>query len=340
MSNTALQLAYSAATPVAGGHSILFNEVLFSSGDVTYNPASGEITFAQPGRYLFNWWAVTQALQGTSGPAFALSSSQGDYLVGNSPIKAGEIYGTGIIEVLSPPTTVRLVNAGTVTFYFPSTTSLNAFLLVFQEDPAGPTGPTGDTGPTGPAGTLADTSSCFAVSQLAHVLDQLITLYSTSVFSVFTNNAYTIVGTPDSLYTSPEGGGPGLLILTNAGQYESIPLTAINAVYTGDGTVYDPSITYLPSPTPLPLGCDTDMMTAVQDYLPIGTDVLLMMGLSTQASGLVYVNHYGMLVLSDADGNTPVFVVTPHLMRIVTEAAGLDGLRPTVSARIQNIPIN
>ncbi|MPM74506.1 hypothetical protein SDC9_121494 [bioreactor metagenome] len=172
------------------------------------------------------------------------------------------------------------------------------------------------------------------------MLAQLITLYSTSVFSVFTNNAYTIVGIPDSLYTSPEGGEPGLLILANAGQYESIPLTAINAVYAGDGTVYDLSITYLPPPAPLPLGCDTDMMTAVQDYLPVGTDVLLMMGLSTQATGLVYRNHYGMLVISDADGNTPVFVVTPKLLRITTADAELEGPRPAVSPRIQNVPIN
>ena len=107
------------------------------------------------------------------------------------------------------------------------------------------------------------------------------------------------------LYFAPDGADPALLILYDGTNYESIPLTSITAIYVGDGTVYEDSITYLSQPMPLPVGCDTDLIAAIHTSLPLMTDVAFLLGPSTSASGLVYKNEYGLLVLSDAGGNTP-----------------------------------
>lgn len=158
-----------------------------------------------------------------------------------------------------------------------------------------------------------ETALCFSYAQLAHVIEQLILYYPTSVITVFTTsfNAATITGTPHALYSSAEGTYGGLFILLDNAQFEAIPLNAITAIYTGDGTVYNPSITYLTAPK-FPAGCDTNVITAIHDYLPVSTEVQMYMGSLVQASGMVYKDEYGLLVLSDADGNTPVFIpVTP-----------------------------
>ena len=166
-----------------------------------------------------------------------------------------------------------------------------------------------------------NTAICFSYAQLAHIIEQLITLYPTNIISVFTTGlgASTVTGTPYQLYSSPEGTYGGLFILLDNGQQEAIPLNAIAAIYTGDGTVYDPSITFLPPPH-FPAGCDTNLITAFHDYLPVSTDVQMYMGAIIQASGTIYKNEYGMLVLSDADGNTPVFVPVLNITAVLPSA--------------------
>lgn len=153
------------------------------------------------------------------------------------------------------------------------------------------------------------TAICFSYAQLANIIEQLITLYPTNVITVFTTglNASSITGTPYQLFSSSEGTYGSIFILLDNGQQEAIPLNAITAIYTGDGTVYDPSITFLPTPQFLP-GCDTNLITAYHEYLPVSTDVQLYLGTIVQATGTIYKNEYGILVLSDADGNTPVFI--------------------------------
>ncbi|NBJ16874.1 MAG: DNRLRE domain-containing protein [Dehalobacter sp. 4CP] len=162
-----------------------------------------------------------------------------------------------------------------------------------------------------------DTALCFSYAQLAHLIEQLITLYPTNTMSVFLTgfSPSAITGTPYQLYVSPEGTYGMIFILLDNGQQEAIPLNAIAAIYTGDGTVYDPSITYLPPPQ-FPDGCDKNLITAYHDYVPVSTDVQMYLGSIVQASGLVYKNEYGILVLSDADGNTPVFIPVMNITSI------------------------
>jgi len=163
----ALQIVRAASGSVAVGANVLFDSIVFSAGNISYNAATGVITFNEAGRYVINWWVATQSSASTNGTVFALSTSQGDFLEGTSATKTGEVSGIGIIEIAAAPVTMALVNASTAEFFLPSTVPLKAALMIVQDDltttgptgPIGPTGPTGATGPTGPTGLTGDTGS-------------------------------------------------------------------------------------------------------------------------------------------------------------------------------------
>lgn len=103
MSNIALQLGPLSSGMVITGGNVLFDTIQYSSGDIDYDIPTGVITFNETGRYVVNWWVTTQASTSTTGAVFTLSSSQGDLLVGNSPVKTGGVYGAGIITVSLRP---------------------------------------------------------------------------------------------------------------------------------------------------------------------------------------------------------------------------------------------
>lgn len=311
MGTVALQLERSTSGVVAASARVVFNTLLFTTGNISYAPLTGIITVNEPGRYVINWWAVTQGSIASAGPGFALSSSLGDFIQSYSPNKLGPFSGAGIIDIPSVPATISLVNSTSGDVTLASSVPIKAGLALFKDEPPG---------------NLSDSSLCFSYAQLTHVIEQLITLYPASVMSVFTTNANVVTGTATSLYTSPDADGAGLFILTDSlGQSEAIPIAAICGIYTGEATVYDPSITYLAPPLPLPKGCDTDLIAAIHDYLPISTEVIIQMGVTVQASGEVYQNEYGILVLSDAGGNTPIFVSVSKIARIITAAPDLSG---------------
>lgn len=67
----------------------------------------------------------------------------------------------------------------------------------------------------------------------------------------------------------------------------------------------------------MPRDCFSDYLAAVQSYLPVGISVgALNLGPSTVASGEVYRNEYGVLVLSDSAGNTPIFISSQNIQRV------------------------
>ncbi|HHW00994.1 MAG TPA: DNRLRE domain-containing protein [Clostridiaceae bacterium] len=149
----------------------------------------------------------------------------------------------------------------------------------------------------------------FAYAQLAHVIEQIINLYPTNVITVFTRGltASSVTGTPYELFKSSSGTFGTLFILDDVGQKEAIPLNAIAAIYLGAGSVYNPSITYL-TPSGLAPGFDTNLLSAYHEYLPVSTEIDIFMGSNIHASGMVYKNEYGIIVLSDTEGNTPIFI--------------------------------
>ncbi len=167
-----------------------------------------------------------------------------------------------------------------------------------------------------------NTAICFSYAQLAHIIEQLILMYPTNIMTVYTNGfkASGITGTPYRLFSSQEGTYGALFILMDNGQQEVIPLNTITAIYTGDATVYNPAISYL-KPPKFPAGCDTDLITAYYEYLPVSTEVLMYLGAIVEATGIVYKNEYDVIVLSDTDGNTPVFIPVTNITAIFPTTA-------------------
>ncbi len=157
MSNIALQIERQAAGLIEPSSNVAFDTIVYCAGDISYDTGAGVITFHVAGRYVLDWWVATQTSTSTNGAVFALSSSQGDVLEGNSPIKTGEVVGIGILDIAAAPVTVSLVNASTASFYYSAIVPVKATLVVTEDDlsgtgPTGPTGPTGETGATGATG--------------------------------------------------------------------------------------------------------------------------------------------------------------------------------------------
>jgi hypothetical protein len=99
MDGISLQIERQNSGSAAVGSNVVFDTTVTTSGNVSYDDATGIITIEDPGKYLINWWVATQTTQSSNGVVFAISSSQGDLLEGTSPIRTGEVYGTGLIIV-------------------------------------------------------------------------------------------------------------------------------------------------------------------------------------------------------------------------------------------------
>lgn len=152
---------------------------------------------------------------------------------------------------------------------------------------------------------------------MAHLLEQIIELYPGNTLTIYTNTWFTWQGTPYGLFTSPDATGPGLFLIDDGTTISAISISSITAIYLGAGSVYNPSITYLTPELPFNTGCDTNLITAIHDYLPVSLDqVTIYVPILTQASGAVYIDEYGIIVLSDELGNTPIFISSCHIAGI------------------------
>ena len=153
-----LQVERLIAGTIESNANVIFDSTVISSGNISYDNATGVITIQEAGSYEFDWWVASQSTPSTIGAGFALVSSQGDTIVGNSPIKTGEVVGVGVIEVVTAPVTVALVNNSSAAIYYSQIVPVKASLAVIGTDDTGMTGPTGATGadgatgPTGPTG--------------------------------------------------------------------------------------------------------------------------------------------------------------------------------------------
>lgn len=328
MSNIALQIERTQPGSVDIGENVVFDSVLYSSGDIDYDPSTGVMTFPTPGRFVLSWNVSTQTSMGSSGVVFAVVLG-GNAVISSSPSKTGQVSGTAIVDIETAPASVFLANDGGGSCFYSTTGPVTASLTIIQDDP----------------GAEVD-MQCFAVLQYANILRQMVTAYSSTTWSVFSESLASYSGTPVDVYTSPLASGPGLLrLLTTNGQYLALPIQNITAIYPGDGTVYDPDFQYLPLPDPLPQSCSTDMLAAILSYLPVGTlGVGFRLGPSVSASGDIYRNEYGVVVLSDEQGNTPIFLPTPKILLIQTDddpsAAQRTGSAPTGhnKPRIEVVP--
>ena len=162
MSNIALQIERTLTGSVANNANVVFEDIVYSAGNISYNNVTGEITFNEAGRYIFDWWVATQTAATSPAVIFTLTSTQGDNLEGNSPNKLGVVVGIGIVDVITAPVTVTLVNETGNNVVYSSAVPVQASLVVYQDEssdsgPTGPTGPEGPTGPTGPQGPTGPT---------------------------------------------------------------------------------------------------------------------------------------------------------------------------------------
>jgi len=212
---------------------VIFDTTVYSSGNISYNSATGIITFNETGKYILNWWVTAQSSLSTNGIVFAISSSQGDFLKGDSPIKTGEVVGIGIIDVLVAPVTVSLVSASTGVIYYAPQVPVTATLSIINE--IGITGPTGDTGPIGPIGATGP----MGVTVLTGTGTPTCSIGSTGDFYIDLSNGNdyyrTIQPTPPVIRPIPAVTGT----THNVGTAETAPYntiqTAISAGTTLDG---------------------------------------------------------------------------------------------------------
>lgn len=276
-------------------NAVIFDEILLNEGNITYVPATGVITLNQKGVYHINWWVITQSAVNSTNAGFSLVTSSGAVVIGNSPLKTGQISGVADIKVTAPPITMTLRNANIgSTVYLSSTVPVKAMMSVNMAAEAG----------------TEDTMLSFEYRQLQNILNQVITYYPENTIRVYSPGFYDIDGLSVSLYASPEGNGAGILNMSFEGDRESVVFNTIMAFRIGADSVYNPDITYLTPPSPLPEGWDNNIITAVHDFLPVGTAVEIYWGIGNNRTGLVFKNEYGMLVVAaDMDGNDPTFIL-------------------------------
>lgn len=133
MSDIALQIERNNAGAINTGDHVVFNNITFINGDISYNAATGEMTINKVGRYVFQWWVAVQSSASINGSTFVLSSSQGHLLYGNSPLKTDEVSGMGFIEINSVPVTVRLENSSSAAIYYSTIVPVKAALTVVTD---------------------------------------------------------------------------------------------------------------------------------------------------------------------------------------------------------------
>jgi len=154
-----LQIQRQASGSVATNFNVVFDTVVNSYGNVAYNPVTGEITINKAGRYFINWWVATQSSLGANNVVFSIESSQGDRLIGNSPLKQNEVVGFAIIQVDAAPVALRLRNKAVGSIFYSNLVQIKANLVLGEipEEIGSLTGITGATGETGITGTTGET---------------------------------------------------------------------------------------------------------------------------------------------------------------------------------------
>jgi hypothetical protein len=314
-----LQVKRLAADTVESNANVVFDSTVISTGNISYDNTTGLITIQEAGRYEFDWWVATQTSASTAGAGFVLVSSQGDVIIGNSPIKTGEVVGVGVIDVATAPVTVALRNNSSEAIVYSTIVPVKASLAVI-----------------GAEDTMADSTGCFAVRQLANLLQQIAVLYPATPMTLFVEQLATLSGVAIGVYTAPGADEPGLLIIQGGADYGYVSLSRIAAIYLGEGSVYNPNITYLSPPDPYSPGCDTDYILAVQSSMSIGDQISFGAATNTTGSGEVYINEPGIMVLSDGLGNTPVFIFTPQIRYMVKDSLAR---KPGETERVKKVTI-
>ena len=310
-----MQLQKNNSDSILNNNNIIFDQAISAIGDISYDNVTGVITISENGLYMIDWSIAMQATSGSLSVIFKLISDQGHEFNSDSPTKTGSLSGIAVLNVDDAPIHFSLVNASNATVFFSNTIISKATLRVFFLND-----------------NVIDNSRCFALDQFAHVLEQVVTLYQGATVSIFASNRLaTVTGQINSLYKAPDAGSIPLLLLGSEPVALSIDKLAL--LYFPN-SVYDDSITYLDPPDPFPQNCDTDLLKDIHSYVEVGDTISITVGATASASGDVYINEYGIIVLADAV--SMLILVTPHIYSLVIDQA-VDSARNEKSISVSNI---
>ncbi len=146
---------------------------------------------------------------------------------------------------------------------------------------------------------------------MRNIIQQIITLYPNDNLIIAMESGNNTSGRAGSLLPGPNNNpNSGLFQLVNAQgtPEEAVSLCRIASI-TITSSVYNDAITYLPTPTPLPVGCDANCEAAIRSYLPAGTpSVDINAGGQTVAQGTILRSEYGMVVVVGNNNSNPTFV--------------------------------
>lgn len=144
MSNLAFQAETLMAGSVSSNGTVIFDNILLSEGNITYDSSTGIVTINETGLYKIDWWVAIQSSPSVTGAQFSLVSSQGDNVIGNSPLKTDEVVGIAVINAESVPLEIQIKN-NTAVVYLASNLPVKASITIVKESfdaEEGPTGPT------------------------------------------------------------------------------------------------------------------------------------------------------------------------------------------------------
>lgn len=146
---------------------------------------------------------------------------------------------------------------------------------------------------------------------MRNIIQQIITLYPNDNLIIAMESGNNASGRPGSLLPGPNNNPTSGLfqLINNQGTPEEAISICRIASITITSSTYNDAITYLPAPTPLPTGCDSNCEAAQREYLPVGTaGVDINAGGQTVAQGTVIKSEYGMVVIVGNNNSNPAFV--------------------------------
>lgn len=131
--NILLQIDTNASGVIAANTPVVFQNIVYSNGDISYTLGSDTVVFNRLGRYLVEWWAATQTVVGAQEATFGVSGtnlSSSASILGSSPIRMGEVVGFAIVEVIDVPATLTLSNQSGQDIWFSTSVPTTVVLRI------------------------------------------------------------------------------------------------------------------------------------------------------------------------------------------------------------------
>lgn len=151
MNHEILEIKKTSGGKIAPTENIVFDTVSQATPNIDVDSTTGVLTFRSLGQYVAEWWVATDTAR-RGAMQFALKTSIGDRIIGNSPAKRGQVSGSGVINVEEVGVTASLINISADAVILSPTVAQTAFLLVTRVPESGKVGPTGPQGESGADG--------------------------------------------------------------------------------------------------------------------------------------------------------------------------------------------